>query len=674
MGSHSSKLEEKLAHVPDAPGVYVLKDRRSRPIYIGKAKSLKDRLRTYFGAVAPDRHLQALISKIADFEYILTESDVEALILEANLIKLHLPRYNVKLKDDKKYPFVKVTVCDDFPRAFATRTLTDDGSLFFGPYTNAKVTRRALRTVNRIFGLRTCRGRLPDRACLEFHIERCHAPCEEKISKEEYRTLVERACRFLAGRSEEIEGELEEQMSAASDRQDYEQAARLRDQLYAVREVTRRQRVVFDDGKDRDVLAVARSGDIAVIVVFRVREGRLCGKEHFVLSVGANVADAEVIAAFIAQYYLGASFVPEEVIVPTELEDRCALESWLAQKRAKLRAASGSSWPGRRPWPAAGVTGRREGEGQVPGEEPRVGEEILHLAGARSGRRASRLTRGEDQGPSGDDEAGASDQVSIVVARRGDRRKLLATATRNARTLLDEECRVSEERAPPSITDLAKHLALPAPPHRIEGIDISTIQGKDAVGSVVVFIDGRPARQEYRHFKIRSVEGQNDVAMIGEVVGRRIRRLSEEEQPLPDLILVDGGVGQARRALAELQAAGVEEQVAVLGLAKRFDTVYRPDGLVIMIPKESAGLRLLQRLRDEAHRSAVRYHHRLRKRATKRSALDGIPGVGEARKRALLRRFRSVQRIRAASVEEICCVRGIGPALAERIVRFLRSE
>lgn len=673
MSSHASTLEERLGHVPDAPGVYILKDRRSRILYIGKAKSLKNRLRTYFGAGSFDRHLQALISKIADFEYILTESDVEALILEANLIKLHLPRYNVKLKDDKKYPFVKVTVGEEFPRAFSTRTLADDGSLFFGPYTNAKVTRRAIRTVNKIFGLRTCRGRLPDRACLEYHIERCHAPCEGKVSEEQYRALVERACRLLAGRSGEVEGELEEEMKTAAGGLDFERAGRLRDQLYAVREVTRRQRVVFEDGKDRDVVALARSEEAAIIVVFRVREGRLCGREHFVLSVRADAADGEVVEAFITQYYLGASFVPEEVIVPIAIEDQEALETWLAGKRATLRAASGRALPRRRGWPAVGVVGRREGEDGAPGEELHVGEKALELEeGAADVKAPAGTVREGEGGP--EEMVGGRDRVSVVVPVRGDRRKLLATATRNAHAILEKECREEEGKASPAVAELARHLGLPGPPRRIEGIDISTIRGKDAVGSVVVFLDGKHARREYRHFRIRSVEGLNDVAMIGEVVRRRIRRQSEEGNPLPDLIIVDGGIGQVRKASAELEAAGVAEEVGVLGLAKRFDTLHRADGRVVMLPRDSPGLRLLQRLRDEAHRSAIRYHHRLRKRGTKQSALDGIPGVGEARKRALLRRFRSVERIKAASPEEIERVPGIGPSLAERIVRSLRGQ
>lgn len=589
-------LEEKLNQAPEKPGVYLLKDSGDKVLYVGKANNLKNRLTSHILRPPSEPRLTALYSNLNDFEYIVTESEVEALILEANLIKLHLPRYNVRLKDDKKYPYIKVTVNEEYPRVFPTRDLRRDGSILFGPYTNAKRMRKALRAVTKIFPLRTCKGKLPKTLCLDYQIKRCYGPCAEKITREDYRHMVRQLVNFLAGKDMQVESELERKMQEASDRMDFEAAARLRDQLLAVRETIRKQRVVFPDRSDRDVIGLARQKNTACIALFQVRDGKLVSRENYLLGSRAGTEDDELVRTFLGQYYKNAFFIPKQIIVPVSLEDGRPFEAWMSQKKGT--------------------------------------------------------------------------KVSIVVPRRGEKVRVLGIAAVNARYMLERAISEKGEKAvPESVSELAEALGLKSPPKRIEAYDISNTGGDESVGSLVVFENGKARKDAYRRFKIRTVEGQDDFAMIAEIVDRRFKRLKDEGKPPPDLVLIDGGIGQLKSARMAIRT--YFKGVPVFGLAKRMDELHLPQGGALMLPSRSSALRLLQRVRDEAHRFAVGYHRKLRGRKISGSVLDHIRGLGEKRKRELLRYFGSVDRLRSATVEEITRVRLLGPGLASRIYEEL---
>ncbi len=592
-------ISEKLKSLPHKPGVYLMKDARGRVIYVGKAQSLRDRVRSYFSSASGlGPRSQLLISKIEDFEYIVTDSPIEALILEANLIKLHLPRYNVRLKDDKKYPYIKVTIGEDYPRAFPTRNLRKDGSILFGPYTNAKAMRKALRTAKKIFPVRSCRGRLPPKVCLDYHIQRCYGPCEGGISKEDYRKMVEELCRFLSGKSRRVEKELEARMRNLADGLRFEEAARVRDQLIAVREIVRKQRVVFANPADRDIIGLARAGRTSCVVVLQIRDGKLIGREHYFLEGLKRIEDAEVLSTFVGQYYRNSYFVPTEIVLSSEIGERASFESWLSARKGKT--------------------------------------------------------------------------VRFQFPKKGEKARILSMARENARLILEEELLKKKERIPASILELQRALSLQNPPRRMEAFDISDIFGEYAVGSSVLFKDGRSKKSGYRKYRIKTVSGIDDFAMIGEVVGRRFRRLVEEKKKLPDLVLIDGGIGQLTKAIEAMGDAGVE--LPTFGLAKRLDELYLPDGRVLSLPKTSPALRLLQRVRDEAHRFAIGYHRQLRRKGARMSILDEIPGIGEVKKRELLKAFGSVEGLMNASMEEIARAKGIGPVFARRIWEFLQTE
>lgn len=593
MTEAQDSLKKKLAQVPQKPGAYLLKDEAGKVLYVGKARNLKNRLTSHIArAPAEQPRLAALYSKLADFDYIVTESDIEALILEANLIKLHMPRYNVRLKDDKKYPYIKITLNEEYPRVFPTRDLRKDGSILFGPYTDAKKMRKALRAVTRVFPLRTCKGKLPKTLCLDYQIKRCYGPCDGKISKEDYRYMVYQMINFLAGKDALVETELERKMQRASDKMDFEAAARLRDQLLAVRETIRKQRVVFRDRIDRDVVGLARQRVASCVALFQIRDGKLISRENYLLDSSTKTEDDELIRAFLGQYYRNAFFIPKEIVVPARFEDSELFESWMSQKKGR--------------------------------------------------------------------------KVKIIVPRRGEKVRVLEFAKVNATYLLAKEiAEKGEKPIPASLSDLVKALRLKSPPRRIEAYDVSNIGGKASVGSLVVFENGRARKDAYRRFKIKAVQGQNDFAMIGEIVGRRFKRLKVEEKAPPDLVLIDGGVGQLNRAKKVI--GKYFKGVPVFGLAKRMDELHLPRGGTLMLPRGSSGLHLLQRVRDEAHRFAITYHRKLRGKKISESILDDIRGLGQKRKRELLRYFGSVERIRSATIEEISRVRLIGPELASRI-------
>ncbi len=598
-------MDDRLSHVPVCPGVYLLKDRRGRVIYVGKAKNLRERLKTHFANSTPDHpRLSLLRERQKDFEFITTASEVEALILEANLIKLHLPKYNVRLKDDKKYPYIKVTLDEEYPRVFPTRNLKRNGWIFFGPYTNVKSMRKALRVVKKIFPLRTCKQKLPSKTkaspCLNYYIKKCPAPCQGHVSKEEYRELVREVCRILCGKSKAVEEELEKKMLQASRDKRFEEAAGLRDQLRAVRETVRRQRVVFDDEADRDVLGLFGGTKETCLAVLQIRDGKLVGQEHYMLSTGEGIEEAEILHTFLQQYYKNSYFIPDEILLPNSVQDAGLLSEWLSAKKEK--------------------------------------------------------------------------KVRLVVPRRGEKKKVVESARRNAMYFFRQESSaVFKERIPFSVTELEKELVLQRTPRLIEAFDVSTLFGSDACGSLVVFRDGRPRKSEYRRFKIRSVVGMDDYAMMRELVHRRYRKVIDRHMELPDLVLIDGGPGQLRSARETLAELGVVD-VPVFGLAKRLDEIVSSDGKTIMLPKSSYALRLLQQVRDEAHRFAVGYHRRLRASRLRKSSLDSIPGLGWERKRALLRQFGSVEALRSAPVEEIIQVSGVGPVLASRIYSHFHPD
>ncbi|MFO7639400.1 MAG: excinuclease ABC subunit UvrC [bacterium] len=591
-------LEQEIRGAPAAPGVYLFKDAKGRVIYVGKARRLRDRLKNYL-APGRDARISALVRAARSVETIITRSEVEALILEENLIKLKRPRFNIRLRDDKKFPYLKVTVQEPVPRVYATRLLRPDGAMLFGPYTSARDLRRALKGVQRIFRLRTCRHRLPAappaRPCLNFDLGRCTGPCHGRVSPDEYRQQVRDVVEYLSGRSDELTARLEARMLDAAREQNFERAAILRDQLLALREIRKSRQVAFPDRLDRDVLGLARGERLAVATLFRVREGRVVAREEYPVAAAAGVPDAEVLATVLRAVHGHTADLPDEIVLP------------------------------------------------VPVEEPGAFEELL------TGRRGRR--------------------VRLVVPGRGAKAGLVKLARANAEKALVEHA--PDEVVPKASRELARILGLTKPPRVIEGVDISNTQGRHAVGSVVVFRDARPARSEYRHFKVRSVPGPDDYAMMGEVLVRRVRGLLEKGRPLPDLVLVDGGKGQLSTAVAAYREFAPD--LPVLGLAKRTDTVYQLDGREVSIPVGSPALNLLKRVRDESHRFAVGFHRRLRGKAMVASELDRVPGLGPARRRALVRYFGSVARLRNAGVEDIRQVPGIGPVLAEVVFRALRG-
>lgn len=585
---------EQVSRAPEEPGVYLLKDRNGKVIYVGKARSLRERLRAYTQP-KDDPRLQSLVARVASLETIVTRSEVEALILEENLIKIRKPKYNVRLRDDKKFPYLKVTANEPVPRVFVTRNTRPDGALLFGPYTNVRELRRALRSVKRIFRVRTCHWRLPDerpaRPCLEFQVNRCTAPCADRVSAGDYRQQVRDVIEFLSGRSNRLVGELEERMGCAAAAQDFERAALLRDQLLPLRELQQNQQVVLPDRSARDVIGLARGARTAVAVMFRVREGRLVAREDYPLSAGRDVPDAEVLATVLRAVHGHTADLPDEVVLPAPVEDAAGYEELFRRRRGRV--------------------------------------------------------------------------VKLVVPERGERVRLLDLARRNAEKLLAEQ--QPDERVPKAGRDLAELLGLERPVRVIEGVDISNTQGRQAVGSVIVFRDGRPAKRDYRHYKVRTVKGPDDFAMMEEVLARRVRGLVEKRRPLPDLVLVDGGRGQLSVAVRVYR--GFDPRLPILGLAKRTDTLFYQDGRELSVPASSSALMLLKRVRDESHRFAVTFHRKLRGKKMVESGLDAIPGLGPARRRALVRHFGSVARLRKARAADIARVKGIGPVLAEKIYR-----
>jgi excinuclease ABC subunit C len=627
----SPQLQAVLDRLPTAPGVYLMKDARGEVLYVGKAQNLRARVRSYWqrGGVVPGetQRIRSVLDRVADLEYTLTDSVSEALLLEANLIKRYQPRFNVRLKDDKSYPYIRITLGEDFPRIERTRRLVADGSRYFGPYASASSVDEAMNLIRRLFPFRTCTipiregERALARPCLLYHIKRCQGPCIGAISKADYRADIAQVEAFLEGRHERVVADLRRQMEAASQALEFERAAALRDKIRAIERTMEAQKMAAFARVDLDLLGLARRGPRAAVQLFVVRNGKLIGRDVFLLEAPREASDGEVLASFIEQYYARATALPREIYVPPVLGDPALEEGGYDGRLAELEA---------------------------------------FLAARRGG------------------------PVHLRVPRRGEKRDLLQLAQRNAaETLAREEARTlaDQGKTRAALEELTAALGLSEVPRRIEGYDISTFQGRETVGSMVVFEEGKPRSGEYRRFRVKTVSGPNDFASHQEVLRRRFRRAaggdegSEEERRwrLPDLVLIDGGKGQVSAAREVLDEVGLGE-LPVVGLAKEREELFLPGRSdPILLPPTSPALYLVQRIRDEAHRFAIGYHRRLRAKAATRSLVDELPGIGPKRRAALLRRFGSLKRVREAPVEEIAAVPGIGPRLAERIKAALEG-
>ena len=603
-------IDEKLKALPKRPGVYLMKDARDRIIYVGKAKILRNRVRSYFQTINRRTHpkVAALVARIRDFDWVVTGSEVEALILEGNLIKQHKPRYNVLLKDDKAFPFIKLTN-ESFPQVVVTRKFENDGARYFGPYTDVKAMRRTLELIRRVFPLRTCtNARLwpsLERPCLDYYIHRCPGPCKDHIDEAGYEEIVDQVCRFLSGKKKELIRQLKERMNEASGNLQFELAAKIRDQFLAIEGAVIKQRMVTHEDIERDIIGFVRDGTDVCMAVLQVREGKLLGKEHFFLTAHEDAPDPETLGAFLTQYYLTAQLFPSELLLSCEPEDTDALQEWLSQRR-----------------------------------------------GAK---------------------------VTIAVPQRGDKKALVGLAGQNAELQLGSHVlKRTETRerlsVPAAVTALQENLRLPLPPRRIETFDISNIQGSDPVASMVCFVDGRPRKADYRKFAIKEVVGPNDFAMMREVVGRRYQRMLDDEQPLPDLVLIDGGKGQLSSAKQVLDELGLVD-LPVIGLAKRLEEVFLPgQSEPILIPKTSPALKLLMHARDEAHRFAVTFHRQRRSKRMVQSELDTIAGIGPKRRQTLLKAFGSVDRIKTCSFDELTAVEGLGRDAAQKVYAHFHPE
>jgi excinuclease ABC subunit C len=609
-------LQTILDSAPGKPGCYLMKDANGKVIYVGKAINLRNRLRSYFHASAmQDNKTRQMVRRIADIDWIVVGSELEALILEMNLIKKHRPHFNVRLKDDKRYPYIKVHWSDPFPKLTVTRRMVTDGSRYFGPYTSVWAVHQTLDVLRRIFPYLTCDRTITGqdtRACLYYDIKLCSAPCIGVINQSGYRQSIDDLCQFLSGRTEPIVSRLQSEMHQASSDLQFERAATLRDQIQAIEKVVERQKVVSSDYIDSDVIAMARDDGEACVQVFFIRAGKLIGREYFLLQGADDTPDADVIAGFLKQFYDQAPMVPSQVLLPHEIEEANIIKQWLGS--------------------------RREGE-----------------------------------------------SFEILVPREGQQKELIQLAAENAAetlTSLQARWQAEKHRQTEALAELQSALNLSIPPNRIECYDISNTQGTSAVGSMVVFEQGVPSKRYYRRFNIRSVSGPDDFASMEEVLSRRFNRWQAarelQENPgkkvdqafshLPDLLLVDGGKGQLSRAVAVLEKYNLFEKVPVAGLAKREEELFIPQrSRAIVLPRGSQGLFLLQRIRDEAHRFAITSHRKRRTKTGLASRLDSIPGIGPARRKALLGKFGSIQNIQAASTDELASIPGITENLAHSI-------
>jgi excinuclease ABC subunit C len=606
-------IQSKIRHLPERPGVYLMKDDAGEVLYVGKAKSLRARVRSYFTAAPQESYkTRELVRRIADLETIVVGSEAEALILENNLIKEHKPRFNINLRDDKTYPYIKVTVADRFPRVYVTRRLIRDGSRYFGPYTDVRRMRQALELIKKLYTVRSCRYDLPAdapaRACLDYHIGRCKAPCIGLQSGEEYGGMIQEILEILSGHTRRATARLRTEMNEAAAALEFERAAELRDAVNQLEALESRQQVVDIEGADRDIVGLARDGAEACGVILRVREGKLLGRETLFLSNLEGEEDQAILSMFVTRIYNthvagDRDNVPPEILFPQEFDDRPLIESIL---RDRTESA-----------------------------------------------------------------------VRTHVPVRGDKLRLMELARQNARHLLEERkllALAAETRAPDALYELQAILELAVVPRMIVGFDISHTQGSETVASAVVFENGEPKKSEYRKFAITGDWGNDDFRSMHEVVTRYFRRRQEEEKELPDLVLIDGGKGQLSAARRALEEIGLPQQ-PVVSLAKRDEELFVPwNPNSIRAPRRSSALRLVQRVRDEAHRFAVTYNRKLRTKRTVRSELSAIPGIGAARQRTLLGEFGSVRSLRGATEEQLARLPGFSKKLARAVLAHVRES
>lgn len=617
-------LEEELKKLPASPGVYLMHNDRDEIIYVGKAVSLKNRVRQYFQSSRnKTAKIEQMVSHIAWFEYILTDSELEALVLECNLIKEHRPRYNTMLKDDKTYPYIKATVGEDFPRLLFSRDMKKDGrSRYFGPYTSAGAVKDTLDLIHKLYRIRTCSRNLPkdtgkERPCLNYHIKQCDAPCQGYISKEDYQKSFGQALDFLGGHYEPLLRSLKEKMEQASEQMEFEKAIEYRELLNSVKQVAQKQKITSSSMEDRDIVALARDERDAVVQVFFIREGKLIGRDHFHLSAGAAGSEEEILDGFVKQFYAGTPFIPRELWLQYPITDSEVISQWLTAKRGQ--------------------------------------------------------------------------KVRLVVPQKGEKERLVELAARNAALVLSqdkERIKKEELRTIGAMNQIGALIGIGAV-RRVEAFDISNTSGVESVGSMVVYEDGKPKRSDYRKFKIRTVQGPNDYASMEEVLTRRFSHGMEEAKNLraegkelsfgsftrfPDLIMMDGGRGQVNIALGVLEQMGLS--IPVCGMVK--DDFHRTRGLYfnnkeVPIDRHSEGFRLITRIQDEAHRFAIEYHRSLRGKGQVRSVLDEIPGIGPARRKALMRQFKDIEAIRNADIQELAQTPQMNQKAAEAVYHFFRK-
>ncbi|CAN5464252.1 excinuclease ABC subunit UvrC [soil metagenome] len=600
---HIIDLDRKLAGLPTKPGVYLHKDASGTVIYVGKAKVLRNRVKSYFQQNRPvDAKTKALMAKIVDFDVIVTDNEVEALILENTLIKQHRPKYNILLKDGKSYPYIRITR-EEYPRIFKTRNVIRDGSKYFGPYTDGTYLYYLLKTLRSVFPLRSCDLPLSDvgiaakkwKVCLDYHIKKCEGPCEAFITAARYNEYIKQAQQVLSGRTKDLEHQLEQRMHDLAEELRFEDAAVIQQRLANLKEYTSKQKVVTEDEADRDVFALARIGGDACTLIFTIRDGKLVGKRHYFIGKSAEQSDEELVRTTIERWYIENDVVPAEILVPCELTDQDILEAFLRQKRGRV--------------------------------------------------------------------------VELLVPKIGDKKKLLEMAGTNADFLLRELILQQAQKdvsMPRAVLSLQRDLNMAKMPRRIECFDNSHMQGTDYVSSMVVFMDGKPKKSEYRKYKLRTVEGNDDFEAMKEVITRRYGRAVEENTVLPDLVIIDGGKGQLSHAMEVLHELGIADKMVVIGLAKRLEEVFIPlESDPILLPKASSSMRLLQQARDEAHRFAVTYHRQLRDKRTLQTELTQIKGIGEKTATELLITFGSVQGVKDATIDML--TEAVGKAAATRI-------
>src|SRR5713226_4227432 len=639
------KIQSVLHSLPHKPGIYLMKDAEGTILYVGKAISLYNRVRSYFQEstdLSPKN--RSMVAKVDDIEFLVVRNEVEALVLESNYIKQYRPKYNVLLRDDKNYPYIKVSLTEDFPRVYRVRSFQRDGNRYFGPYTNSGAVDATLDLLNKLFAFRTCRydasvwapptnaeppagwkQKLLPRPCTQYYIHRCVAPCVAYATREEYNAIIKQVILFLEGKHEEVVKGLQEKMEEAAENLNFEEAARMRDRIQAVDRVLEKQRIISTEGQDdQDVIALASGEDETCAQVFFFRNGKLVGREYFILQGTRESAPGEVMGSFFTQFYESSPHIPAEIIVEVEPDDRTVLQAWLKEKRK-----------------------------------------------------------------------GA---VSIAAPKRGEKLRLVEMVKQNAREVLEQQ-RIKwlsdSQKTRLALEEIQAALNLAAPPYRIECYDISNTQGTNSVGAMVVFEAGRPKNSEYRRFKIKTVEGPNDFASHQEMLRRRFRRQSgndyagdvqqeaplasdetQAEQPLqhewamPDLVIIDGGKGQLSAAMEVLQELYID--VPTVGLAKENEEIFTPGSPdPIVLPRSSQGLYMVQRIRDEAHRFGITYHRKLRSDRTFKSVLDEIPGIGPKRKKALMKHFGSIRAISAASIDDLAALDGMTHDAAQKVKEYI---